>query len=161
MTAPAPVTIYLEGPHEPACAVFHAPAPPARPTAVIMCPPFGWDEVCSYRSRRYWAERLADAGYATIRLSYPGTGDSGGMPRDPGRLDAWTAAVSSAGAWLREASGASRIVAVALGLGGLLAYRAMAFGAPIDDLVLWATPARGRALVRQLRAFSKLESLEE
>jgi dienelactone hydrolase len=157
MTAPAPVTIYLEGPHEPACAVFHAPAPPARPTAVIMCPPFGWDEVCSYRSRRYWAERLADAGYATIRLSYPGTGDSGGMPRDPGRLDAWTAAVSSAGAWLREASGASRIVAVALGLGGLLAYRAMAFGAPIDDLVLWATPARGRALVRQLRAFSKLE----
>jgi pimeloyl-ACP methyl ester carboxylesterase len=157
MSPPAPRTFYLENPDAPVFAIFHAPGPNARDTAVIFCPPFGWDEVCSYRSRRHWAQHLANAGYPSLRISYPGTGDSGGSPADPARLEAWTAAVDSATSWLREAAGASRIVAVGLGLGGLVAYRAAALGAPIDDLVMWATPARGRALVRQLRVFSRLE----
>ena len=156
-----PQTIYLEGGPEPIFAVFH-PAEPqrARDTAVILCPPFGWDEVCSYRSRREWAQRLAEAGYASIRFSFPGTGDSGGTPRDPHRLEAWTAAAAIAGRWIREACGASRTVAIGMGLGGLVAYRAAALGAPIDDLVMWGTPTRARALVRQLRAFSKLEAAQ-
>ncbi|HEY5317718.1 MAG TPA: alpha/beta fold hydrolase [Solirubrobacteraceae bacterium] len=151
------MTFYLQGSDAPVCAIFHRPERAARATAVVLCPPFGWDEVCSYRSRRHWAQRLADAGYPSLRISYPGTGDSGGSPRDAGRLEAWTSAVSSAGAWIREATGANRVVAIGLGLGGLVAYRAAALGAPIDDLVIWAAPARGRAFVRQLRAFSKME----
>ena len=31
-------------------------------------------------------------------------------------------------------------------------------GAPIDGLVLWAAPARGRELTRQLKAFARLEA---
>lgn len=159
MSLPPPdQTFYLNGSSEPICVTFHAAAPGvARDTAVIVCPPFGWDEVCSYRPRRYWAQRLAADGYGALRLSYPGTGDSGGAPHDPGRLDAWTDAVARAAAWARTATGARRTVAIGIELGGLLAYRAAAAGAEIDDLVLWATPARGRALVRQLRAFSALE----
>jgi len=157
MNPPPPVTFYLEGPHEPVCAVFHPPAEPAREPAVILCPPFGWEEVCAYRSRRYWASHLAGAGYPCVRMSYPSTGDSGGTPHDPGRLEAWTAAVSSTAGWLGETTGAGRIAAVGIGFGGLVAWRAAALGAPIDDLVLWATPGRGRALVRQLSVFSKLE----
>ena len=51
----------------------------------------------------------------------------------------------------------TRTAVIGLGLGGLIGYHAAASGIEIDDLVLWATPARGRELVRQLRAFSRLE----
>ena len=36
--------------------------------------------MCSYRSRREWAERLALAGYPTLRFDLPGSGDSAGAP---------------------------------------------------------------------------------
>jgi len=160
-TPPAPQTIYLEGGIDPVFAVFHPVGRDgARDTAVILCPPFGWDEVCSYRSRREWALRLAEAGYPSIRLSFPATGDSGGAPRDPDRLQAWTSAVTATARWVLAATGAQRLVAIGLGLGGLVAHRAAATGAPIDDLVLWATPARGRTFVRQFRAFSRLEATQ-
>ena len=94
--APEESTVYLQADGEAVCAVFHRPAPDAaRDTAVILCPPFGFDEVCSYRPRREWARRLASAGYGALRVSYPATGDSGGDPRDPGRLDAWVNSVAA------------------------------------------------------------------
>jgi alpha/beta superfamily hydrolase len=123
-----------------------------RPTAVLICPPFGWEETCTYRGQRSWAQALADAGLTTARLNLPSSGDSGGSPRDPGRLDSWTGAVAGAAAWLRETTGCERVVAIGIGLGGMLAYRALAEGAPIDDLVLWAVPSQGRLLLRELRA---------
>jgi pimeloyl-ACP methyl ester carboxylesterase len=150
--------MYLDVSPEPAFATFHPPADrPGTDTAVVLCPPFGWDEVCSYRSLRAWAQRLADAGYPTLRVSFPGTGDSAGDPRGPERLAVWCATLRCAAQWLRDAHGSRRIASVGLGLGGLIAYRACAEGATIDDLVLWGTPARGRAIVRQLRVFSNLE----
>jgi alpha-beta hydrolase superfamily lysophospholipase len=158
VSTPPPETIYLEGAPEPVAVTLHRAASELmRDTAVMFCPPFGWDEVCSYRSLRDWAQRLAATGYPSIRLSFPGTGDSGGSPRDVGRLEAWTAAAAATARWVRAATGARRLVAVGIEIGGLIAYRAAASGAPIDDLVLWATPARARASVRQLRAFSRLE----
>jgi alpha-beta hydrolase superfamily lysophospholipase len=161
VSPPSARTVYLGDEREPTCVVLHPAAGVATAdTAVLLVPPFGWDEVASYRSRRAWAQRLAADGHPTARLSLPGTGDSGGLPRDPGRLEAWTAAVGETAAWLQAECGARRMVAIGIGLGGMLACRATAAGASIDDLVLWATPSRGRGLVRQLRAFSRLEQSE-
>jgi pimeloyl-ACP methyl ester carboxylesterase len=157
----SPQTRFLPAGSEQVCVVWHPPAAArARDTAVIICPPFGWDEICSYRSRRDWAQQLATAGYPTLRITFPGTGDSSGGPLQAGRLQAWTDAVGAGGDWLREVGHVTRIALIGLGLGGLVGYHAAATGLEIDDLVLWATPARGRELVRQLRAFSRLESSE-
>lgn len=136
---------------------LHRAAGPSA-TSVILCPPFGWEEVCSYRPRREWARVLARAGYPTLRISLPSTGDSDGAVRDAGRLAAWTSATERAALWLRSATGARRIVAVGMGLGGMMAYLCATGGGEIDDLVLWSTPSRGRTLVRQFRAFSRLEA---
>jgi pimeloyl-ACP methyl ester carboxylesterase len=111
----------------------------------------------SYRSRREWAIQLSGAGFDVLRFDFPGSGDSAGGPRDPGRLDAWTGAVEASAMWLSDVSRARRIAAIGIGLGGSIAYRALAMGAPIDDLILWGVSAKGRRHLRELRAFSYLE----
>lgn len=149
---------YLDAEHGPLYARFHQPPPDGerRDVAVLMCSPFGYDDVCSYRSRRVWAQRLAAAGYPTLRFDLPGTGDSGQEGTAP--LDSWAGAVGDAAEWLRSAACSERIVAVGIGLGGLLAAQAAVAGAPVDDLVMWATPARGKTVVRELRAMAAMES---
>jgi dienelactone hydrolase len=149
--------LYLPCDHGPVFVDLHRPATGAAQTAVMFCPPFGWEEVCSYRSLRFWATRLAAAGYPALRVTLPGTGDSAGGPQDPGLIGQWIAAVITAAAWLRNHVQAPRIVGVGIGMGGLIVALATAAGAPIDDLALWATPARGRRLLRELRTFAEFE----
>jgi alpha-beta hydrolase superfamily lysophospholipase len=149
--------VWLELDPDPVLAVLHRPDPARRQeTAVLLCPPFGWEEMSSYRGRRTWALELARAGHSCARITLPGTGDSGGSPRDEGRLPAWTGAVSGAAQWLRESTGAGRVAALGIGLGGMLACLAAEAGAPIDDLILWSVPAQGRTLLRELRAYARL-----
>jgi pimeloyl-ACP methyl ester carboxylesterase len=149
--------LYLDAGDEPFLVRYDAPAgPPQR--AVLLVPPFGWEEICSYRPRRTWAHHLAQRGAAVARLDLPGSGDSAGGPSDPGRVEAWTEAVTVAARWLAVQAGpTARVTLVGLGLGGLIGWRAGAAGAPVDDLVLWAVTGRGRSLVREVKAFSRLE----
>ncbi|MFT3863156.1 MAG: hypothetical protein QM729_02705 [Solirubrobacterales bacterium] len=129
-------------------------------TPVLLCAPWGWDEVASYRSRKRWAERLAGAGFTTLRFDLPAVGDSDGHPSDPDLGPAWVAAVRTAAEWLRARTGVESVAALGLGLGGLLAREAIAAGAPIDQLVLWGAPETGRAFAREARAFSRLQRWE-
>ena len=156
---PSTESFYLwDGDDHAIFAILHEASEPAHDVAILMCPPFGWEDMCSYRSRREWAGSLAASGFAVLRIDLPGSGDSSGSPRDPERLRAWTSGVAAAARWLSGATGARRIVAIGIGLGGAIAYNALAAGAPIDDLVLWGVSARGRSHLRELRAFSYMES---
>jgi alpha-beta hydrolase superfamily lysophospholipase len=152
-------------------AVLHRGAAPTRETAVMLCPPFGWEDMCCYRIRREWAEHLARAGYTTLRIDLPGSGDSAGAPTDPGQMDTWTQAVGGAARWLRRGIddddtddagadgpvGVRRVAVIGLGLGGMVSCRAALQGAPIDELILWSVPARGHRLLRELRTFTAFE----
>jgi alpha-beta hydrolase superfamily lysophospholipase len=148
---------YISGQSESFFATLHDATAPARDVAVVLCPPFGWEDMCSYRSRLEWASSLAGAGFPVLRIDYPGSGDSPGGPRDHERLRAWTDAVGASARWLSSAYPSCRILAFGIGLGGAFAYRATALGAPVDDLVLWGVRSRGRRHVRELRAFSYME----
>ncbi len=156
-SVPAPRPLYLHAPAvgEPVFGVLHETVDPPE-TAVLFLPPFGYDDVCAYRGLRMWALALSAQGVASLRIDPPGAGDSGGGPRDRGRARSWPEAVAAAAAWLRAETGARRIVALGLGLGGLVAGQAVVQGADVDDLVLWGAPSRGRTLVRELRAFARL-----
>jgi pimeloyl-ACP methyl ester carboxylesterase len=158
MPGAAAEPVYLQLDPHPVFGLFHAPAEPGGDVAVVLCPPFGWEDMVSYRGRRAWAEHLARDGVPVLRLDLPGTGDSGGAPGDPDLVAAWIAAVGDAAAWLRQRTGCERVAAIGIGLGGLLAASAAADGAALDALVLWGVPARGRTLVRELHAFARMEA---
>lgn len=149
---------YLQTSPDPAFATVHPPAPGRRSSVgVLLCPPFGWSELCTHRSRRTWANELADAGYPVLRIDLPGTGDSAGSLTSAGLLDAWVSTVATASAWLRDEFGCARVCGLGIGLGGMLAWLAAAEGAPLDDLILWGVPARGRQLVRELQIAAKVD----
>lgn len=149
--------IYLNTRPDATFAMVDVPATPVQgTTGVVICPLFGWDDLCTHRSRRTWARALADAGHATIRIDLPGTGDSVGSPLTPNQLTGWISAVSAAASWLRDEQGCARVCALGIGFGGMLAWLATAEGAPIDDLALWAVPTRGQRLLREIHAASKL-----
>jgi dienelactone hydrolase len=136
-------------------AVFH-PAAPGAGAAVLIVPPFGWDDIASYRVRRDWAQQLAAAGHPALRIDLPGTGDSAGGPGDHDVVGRWVDAIADAATWLRTTADRDRVAIIGLGLGGLLSLAAVDRGAPVDDLVLWGAPGRGRTAVRELRAFARL-----
>jgi pimeloyl-ACP methyl ester carboxylesterase len=152
---------FLHGRYGTFVAMLHATAQARPDLGVVICPPFGWEEMSSYRPRREWAQALARRGIAAVRIDLPGTGDSDGYATDDGRLDAWMGALGEAAAWLRRETGCRRVVAFGVGVGGLLAYGAAAQGAPIDDLVLWGAPARGRKFIRELKAFARMEAIQQ
>lgn len=151
--------LYLDAGEHRAFAQFHGAADPgAALLGVVMAPPFGWESMCSHRPRRAWAEQLAAAGMPTLSVEFPGGGDSTGAPGDPGQLDAWTATIDAAATWLRGEAGCARVAVLGIGMGGLVAARAIAGGAAVDDLVLWNVPGRGPTLLRELQAFARFET---
>jgi pimeloyl-ACP methyl ester carboxylesterase len=147
--------VWLTGAGDPVFAFVHEPGDAEkRDVAVVICPPFGWEEMCSHRARRTWAMALADAGFPCVRIDLPSGGESGGMPRDPDRVGAWKTAIAGAAGWARQEFAVSRVAVIGIGAGGLAATAAVADHAPVDDLILWGVPARGRTLLRELRAYA-------
>src|SRR6185369_2967640 len=120
----------------------------------VLCPPIGGESTGFHRGFRHWAERLADAGFPTARVDYPGFGDSSGETEDPGRLRSWLDSIGDAVAFLREEAGVSRIALAGLQLGATLAIGAAA-ELEIDALILWVAYATGRAFLREGRAFTQ------
>src|ERR1700722_10711481 len=112
---------YLDAGAEPIFAMLDEPPTSAASpggAAVLLCPPIGWEDVSSYRPRRDWARELAAAGHPTLRIDLPGSGDSGGDPRDPGRFQSWVSAISAAAGWVGQGSGRPRPRAGGVRVGG-------------------------------------------
>ena len=74
------------GPHErPLLAWFTYPRSKRVRGAVVLCQPIAEEGNMAYRTFRALAQRLAAAGYLTMRFDYDGTGDSAGSFEDARR----------------------------------------------------------------------------
>ena len=147
---------------EPVFALFHAAAGRDRPApAVLICPPFGWEDIVLLPQPPRLGRRTSPpTGHPTLRIDLPGH-------RRQRRRPARTRTASTPGRarspapprWLRgdrRRARASR--RSASGSAACSPCARWPTGAPIDELVLWAAPARGRALLRELRAFGRMEA---
>ncbi|MGZ3449425.1 MAG: alpha/beta fold hydrolase [Polyangiales bacterium] len=140
---------------------FHpSQASAPKPTAVLLCNPFGEEAVRAHRIYRVLANRLSRAGHAVLRFDYLGTGDSSGSAEET-NLDDWIASVVMATAELRRLSSAPRIAALGLRLGGTLAAIATSkHSLDLQHLLLWDPVIDGPAYLRELAA-SHVEYMSE
>ncbi len=150
--AAAPVPVRFDAAGSWCFGWYHAPQAPWRDTVVVLCPPIGYEAVCSYPSLVQLARHLADAGWPVFRFDWHGTGDSAGDDQQPARVAAWLASAASAIAEARRLSGASGVALFGLRLGATLAVEAAARCGGVDSLLLWAPCPTGKAFVRELRA---------
>jgi alpha-beta hydrolase superfamily lysophospholipase len=154
----AEVSFYLDAAGEATFTTYHPPVSRAESrAAILILPPFGWEELATHRARRAWALHLSARGHPVARLDLPGSGDSAGSPLDPERWTHWLAAVEVVANWLRAESRPPRVAAIGISMSGYLAYAAAVEGI-VDDIALWATPSKGRRLLRELSAFAALET---
>jgi pimeloyl-ACP methyl ester carboxylesterase len=153
MTQPVTAPHWLER-KRPMFAVYHGLPRATRDLGVVLCNSFGHEMMCAHRAYRHLANRLAEAGFPTLRIDYDGTGDSSGSDSDVDRPSSWLASIDEAVRALQR-RGAKRIALVGIRFGALLAAD-YAKSHPVDALVLVAPPASGRAYVRELRALHSM-----
>jgi alpha-beta hydrolase superfamily lysophospholipase len=128
----------------------------ARDVAVVILNPWGLEGIASQRALRVLAERSSAAGFATLRFDYLGTGDSSGSDSDPDRLGAWIESAELAIEEVQRLSGCAQVALVGLHLGATLAVRVAAECTNIPSLVIWAPYVKGRAYVREAKAYRAL-----
>lgn len=123
---------------------------------IVLCGAFGFEDLCSHRTLALLAASIAAEGLPVLRFDYRGTGDSLDLAADEAQLDAWTADIAAAVAWMRRDKAVDEVALIGLRLGALLAARAVTRLGGVAMLGLLAPVLSGRAYLRELRALSQL-----
>lgn len=132
--------------------VIHHAATRDVPLAVVVVPPFGYEEICAHRSLRALADALAAAGVPAVRVDLDGTGDSEGSDLEPDRLAAWQASIADAIALAHGELGVARVIVLGLRLGATLAVLAAEGRADVDAVIAIAPVIKPKAYLRELAA---------
>jgi len=127
-----------------------------RHAAVLLLPPWGFEEMCTRKFFRILAEHLATNGIPSLRFDYPGTGDAPGGPESDLDMGDWDTAVLAAAERLKALSGREKIILVGQGLGGMLAQRLGRDICGVDGIALLAPALNGRAYLREVSLWSKV-----
>lgn len=129
--------------------------------AILICPGLGHDLKNAHHSLRLLADALAAAGYPTLRLAYPGVGDSGDMAGDDFWLaevwQLWQASLEAALDWLHFATGARRVLLCGVRIGATLAALVAEKRAEVMGLLLLAPVWRGRSYLQQLHVETRFQ----
>ncbi|MFN7985355.1 MAG: alpha/beta hydrolase [Vicinamibacterales bacterium] len=156
--ATSALPLFFGSAQRPLAGWYHAARPHTKPNlGVVICPPFGYEMMRTYRACRQLAQQLADGGIATLRFDYDGTGDSAGSDDDPYRVEAWTDSIGLAIEELKARSGITDVILCGVRFGALLAAQ-YARWHPVEGLVLVAPFTSGRAFVREQRAVAAMHT---
>ena len=123
---------------------------PTPGLGLVLCSPFGREDIVAHRSLRAFAEAAANVGVPALRFDYDGCGDSSGDDLDPARIQAWTRSINDAVEELKRASGVRRVVLLGVRLGALLAFEAANGRTDVAGLIAIAPVLSGRLFLREL-----------
>ena len=130
--------------HEPTAAPRHA-------MGLLICSPFGSEDLCTHRSLRHLAIATADLGVPALRFDYHGSGDSAGAEEQHDHPSAWVRSVHDAVDLLRARAGVDRVCVFGLRLGATLGALAAATRDDVCAFAALAPVVSGRAWLRELR----------
>lgn len=155
LSAAPPQALYFGAPGESLFAWLHrAGTAGASSFGLVICNPFGFEEVCAHQSLRHVACAAAQAGVPALRFDYAGCGNSEGDELQPQRVVEWVRSIHRAIELLKEATGVTRVCLLGLRLGAMLAALAAVERDDVHGLVAIAPVLRGRAYVRELTMLS-------
>lgn len=133
-------------------ACHHRPrAEERRDTAIVFCPPLGYEYMSLHRASRQLAVELSRAGFPVLRFDYYGTGDSAGSPGD-GRVERWLEDTVRAVDEARRRAETSSVCLIGMRLGATLAWQWSRNGSGPSALVLLDPVLSGRALVAEMHS---------
>ncbi|WP_299809890.1 alpha/beta hydrolase [uncultured Roseibium sp.] len=124
-------------------------------TGVLLCRPWGRDEVCCRKFYRTLADVLAASGYPTLRFDYSGTVDSLDPDADEG-LEDWVRGAEKSADVLKDISGCERIVVFGLGLGAVVSHELAGRRHDLSGAIIAAPIVNGRRYIREINLLAKM-----
>jgi len=128
--------------------------------AVLLCGALGYEGRSVHRPWRLLADRLAAAGFPTMRFDYPGSADACGGD-DAAQVETWLQSVRDAAGWLRSTTGVQRLALCGLRFGAALAALAAAEIPDVAALALLAPVISGRVHRRELTAVARMDEASQ
>lgn len=132
---------------------------PTRGTGVLICNPFGFEEVAAHRGIRALADEFAQRGLACLRFDYLGCGNSQDGDEDADQVALWLDSIHDALTALRELAGVDRVILVGFRFGATLAALACSARRDVLGLISVSPVVSGRRYLRELRLLSGPESV--
>jgi alpha/beta superfamily hydrolase len=128
----------------------------ATPAAfgLVICNPIGYEAVCAHRSIKHIAMLAANAGFASLRFDYDGTGDSAGDDLDARRVDRWIESIHHAVETLKRHAQVDQVVILGIRLGATLAALASAGRKDVAGFVAIAPVINLKSYLRELRVLA-------
>lgn len=127
--------------------LLHRADGPVR-CGVVLCSPWGIDELSARKVLVRLATRLAHSGIPALRFDYPGTADA--IDRPAAGFGAWVDTAADAADRLKAACGVETIVFAGIGIGATIALLASARRDDVAALVLAAPVVGGRRYLREI-----------
>lgn len=125
-----------------------------RLTGVLICPSFGFEYTHGHRTLIHLADDLAHVGFASLRIDYPGTGDSEGDESLPALAEAWLQTIGDALEFLQQLTHGVP-AAVGIRLGALLTGT-ISESHPLEAWVAWSPVVSGRRFTREISALHRI-----
>jgi len=150
------IPFYLEGSAGATFCWLHLPESlQIKTTGIVLCSPFGYEQVHSHQAYLHLADELAAKNNATIRFDFHGSSDSAGDGFSEAILPHYLKDIENIFQWMKANLETKHLSLIGLRTGASVAAK-YSSESEVEKLVLWSPCVKGRHFVREMQALEKV-----